>query len=95
VFHRAAYHHHTNIHVQAELLSYYVDHCFKPVAITTANYIVLSAVLIQNELEMCASFSVTQQKKATQKDIYFLLRYLNLAVYKVLTIMVVSENCFG
>jgi len=88
--------HHTHIHVQAELLSYYVDHCFKPqfmrnpwvnptgchfsklekpvpsvisVAVTTANYIMLSAVLIQHEFEMCASFSATQQKKATQKDI--------------------------
>ena len=39
------------------------------VAVTTANYIMLSAVLIQHEFEMCASFSATQQKKATQKDI--------------------------
>jgi len=87
---------HTHIHVQAEFLSYHVDHCFKPqfmrnpcVNPTGCHFQNLKNLYPSDGLGvvlpvLSTFFSATQQKKPHRKDIYFLLSYSNLAVFKVL-----------
>ena len=89
--------HHTHIHVQTELLSYYVDHCFKPQFMRNpwVNPTGCHFSKLEKNCTPCDGlgvvlpvlstfFSATQQKNPHRKDIYFLSSYLNLAVFKAL-----------